>query len=387
MSRRLRARRLHSTESIAQHRMTNTRSDAVRVGLIGCGNVSRRYLQNIASSDVLSVVACADAVPAVATTLGAEFGLEVSNSADELLRRDDLDLILNLTIPESHAEITLSALRAGMHVYTEKPLAANLEDAHAILQLANDLGLTVGCAPDTFMGAGLVTCQRIIAAGDIGVPISVNGFMMTPGPELFHPSPSFLYREGAGPLFDGGPYYVSALVSLLGPIASVAAVSTVGRDERSVLVGEDAGKRFPVQTPTHVASVITFAGGAVGSLVTSFDVIETTTPRLEIHGTEGSIIVPAPNSWGGPVSVRRRGESSFSTLKVDDATSGFMGMGLVEMAEAMVQGRTPRADGARGLHVLEVLEGIRRSAREAQFCDITPVSEDVARSFGRWSAL
>jgi predicted dehydrogenase len=367
--------------------MNNTRSQTVRVGLVGCGNVSRRYLQNVASSDALSVVACADAVPAVATALGAEFGFEVMRSADDLLRRDDIDLVLNLTIPESHAEITLSALRAGKHVYTEKPLAENLEDARRILSLASDLGLQVGCAPDTFMGAGMIACQRIIAAGDIGVPISANGFMMTQGPELFHPSPSFLYREGAGPLFDGGPYYLSALVSLLGPIASVAAVSTVGRDERFVLVGDGAGERFPVQTPTHVASVITFAGGEVGSLVTSFDVIDTATPRLEIHGTEGSIIVPAPNSWGGPVRVRRRGESSFSTLEIDDASSGFMGMGLVEMAEALAHGRTPRADGARGLHVVEVLEGIRRSATEAQFYDITPVSEDVAKSFGRWSAL
>jgi predicted dehydrogenase len=367
--------------------MNTTRSETVRVGLVGCGNVSRRYLQNVASSDALSVVACADAVPSVATALGAEFGIDVMRSVDDLLQRDDIDLVLNLTIPESHAEVTMSALRAGKHVYTEKPLAANLTDAQAILVLANDLGLKVGCAPDTFMGAGLVACQRIIAEGEIGVPISANGFMMTQGPELFHPSPSFLYREGAGPLFDGGPYYLSALVSLLGPIASVAAVATVGRDERFVLVGEGAGERFPVQTPTHVTSVIKFAGGAVGGLVTSFDVIETTTPRLEIHGTEGSIIVPAPNSWGGPVSVRRRGETSFSTLEIDDATCGFMGMGLIEMAEVLPQGLTPRANGARGLHVLEVLEGIRRSAREAQFYDITPVSEDVAKSFGRWSAL
>jgi predicted dehydrogenase len=367
--------------------MNTTRSDTVRVGLVGCGNVSRRYLQNVASSDALRVLACADAAPAVATALGAEFGLDVMRSVDDLLRRDDIDLVLNLTIPAAHAAVSMAALRAGKHVYTEKPLAANLEDARRILSLASDLGLQVGCAPDTFMGAGMIACQQIIAEGAIGVPISANGFMMTQGPELFHPSPSFLYREGAGPLFDGGPYYLSALVSLLGPIASVAAVATVGRDERFVIIGEDAGTRFRVETPTHVASVIKFAGGAVGSLVTSFDVIETATPRLEIHGTEGSINVPAPNSWGGPVSVRRRGESAFSTLEIDDAGSGFMGMGLADMAEALAQGRTPRADGARGLHVLEVLEGIRRSATETQFYDITPVSEDVAKSFGRWNGL
>ncbi|MGV8876373.1 MAG: Gfo/Idh/MocA family protein [Rhodoglobus sp.] len=367
--------------------MNTRKPDAIRVGVVGCGNVSRRYLHNVADDDSLSVVACADAVFSAAQAIAAEFDIAAMTTVDELLQRDDIDIVLNLTIPAAHASVTMAALRAGKHVYTEKPLAADIVDARAILALADERELQVGCAPDTFMGAGLVSCQRIIADGGIGVPISANAFMMTPGPELFHPQPDFLFQEGAGPLFDGGPYYISALVSLLGPISRVAATATVGRAQRQVLVGERAGQRFAVETPTHVVSLLNFARGAVGSMVTSFDVVESSTPRLEIHGTEGSLIAPAPNSWAGPVLVRRGGESSFSAVDIDDASAGFMGMGLVQMAKAVTQHRPVAASGSRGLHILEVLMGIRQSAANSQFYDIPAVSDDVAASFDRGNAL
>lgn len=364
--------------------MTTTASDTIRVGLVGCGNVSRRYLENIGRSAALTVVACADAVPAAARALGQEFGIRAIDDVDDLLHDEGVDLVLNLTIPSSHAEISMRALGAGKHLYTEKPLAVELEDARAILARADELGLRVGCAPDTFMGAGLSACAELIAAGAIGEPVSATALMMTPGPEQFHPGPEFLFREGAGPLLDGAPYYVSALVSLLGPVSRVAATATAGRTTRQILVGDRVGATFPVETPTHVASILEFGGGAVGSFVASFDVIQTTAPRLEVHGTEGSIAAPAPNSWGGPVRVRRGGEAMFSTVEVDDSRAGYMGMGLVEMADAVRHSREPLASGARGLHVLDVLTGIRRSIDDGQFHDITRVTHDAAiNSLGR----
>ena len=363
--------------------MKRITSRPIRVGLVGCGNVSRRYLEHVAEFDELDVVACADAMPANAAAVGQEFGIPALG-VDELIGDVTIDLVLNLTIPRSHAEVTMRALRAGKHVYTEKPLAADLSDARAIMALADELGLFVGCAPDTFMGAGITASRALIDEGAIGEPVSANAFMMTPGPEQFHPGPDFLYREGAGPLFDGGPYYVSALVSLLGPVARVGAVSTTGRTDRTVLVGDRAGERFPVETSTHVAGVLQFVHGAVGSLITSFDVIETSAPRLEVHGTEGSIIAPAPNSWGGPAWVRRAGEQEFMEVPIAADGAGFMGMGLVDMARGLQLGREPRASGARGLHVLEVLTGIDRSAScGGQFYDMTRVDDDVVALFGR----
>ena len=351
----------------------------IRVGLIGCGNVSRRYLDNIAGSTALTIVACADLVPAAAQLLQVERGIPAVD-VDTLLASDDIDLVLNLTVPESHAELSMRALRAGKHVYTEKPLAAEVDDARALLAVADELGMLVGCAPDTVLGAGLTTCAALIADGAIGVPVSATALMMTPGPERFHPGPEMLFRHGAGPLFDGGPYDVSALVGLLGPVTRVGAVATTARVTRQILVGDRVGLSFPVETPTHVSSVLQFARGAVASLVTSFDVIETTAPRLEVHGTEGSLVAPAPNSWGGPVRIRRTGESEFSDVPVDTVHPGFMGMGLIDMAEAIVEGREPRASGARGLHVLEVLTGIRASVEDGRFCDIAPVDADAVIS-------
>ncbi len=357
--------------------MNTTAQGAVRVGLVGCGNVSRRYLENIADANSLVVTACADAIPTAARAVSDDFHIPAM-SVHELLEHDEIDLVLNLTSPDVHAEVSTGAIRGGKHVYTEKPLATNLTDARALLALAQETGLRVGCAPDTFMGAGITACAALIAEGAIGTPVSANALMMNAGPEEFHPGPEFLYREGAGPLFDGGPYYVSVLMALLGSISRVGALATAGRDERTILVGDRAGTRFPVQTPTHVASVVQFAAGAVGTLVMSFDVAHTTTPRLEVHGTEGSIVAPPPNSWGGPVRIRRGGESEFTDVVVDDERAGFMGMGLVEMADALIEGRPHRATGSLGLHVLEVLVGIRRSASEGgRFCDIAPVENSV----------
>ncbi|MER7167527.1 Gfo/Idh/MocA family oxidoreductase [Micromonospora sp. NPDC000207] len=335
----------------------------VRVGVVGCGNVSSRYLANLAGRSAVTVVACADADPARARALGQAHGVPEVHSVDALLAAADVDLVLNLTPPRVHAEVTLRALAQGKHVYTEKPLATTMADGHRILDAARARSLWVGTAPDTFLGAGARTCAALLAQGAIGTPTSVNAAMMNPGPERFHPEPEFLYQEGAGPLFDIGPYYLSVLTALMGSVVRVGALGASARAERVVLTGPRAGSTFTVETLTHVNSVLEFASGAVGMLVTSFDVAATRTPHLEIHGTEGTVVAAQANSWGGPVLLKNAGSDFAEVLPGPHESDGFMGMGLVDMAEAILTGRRPQATGARGLHVLEVLTAIASAAR------------------------
>ncbi|MFG6446052.1 Gfo/Idh/MocA family protein [Microbacterium sp. P06] len=334
----------------------------VRVGLVGCGNVSRQYLENLADSEDLEFWACADAYPPQAEALARRFSIPRVLTVAELIRHPEVELVLNLTTPASHSSISAAAIEAGKHVYTEKPLATDVSDARGLLAAAAARGVRVGCAPDTFLGPGLRRCVELIEDGAIGTPVSANAFLMTPGPEAFHPAPEFLYQEGSGPLFDGGPYYVSALVSLLGPVASVIGMSTRAHERRQILTGERTGSSFPVQTSTHVASLLRFARGAVATLVTSFDVPATRTPRLEIHGTTGSLICPAPNSWGGPAWVRTAGSTEFVEVPIDGGDGNRIGLGVAQMARALRRGEGPAASGERGLEILEIIAAIHDSA-------------------------
>ncbi|WP_089154663.1 Gfo/Idh/MocA family protein [Micromonospora sp. NBS 11-29] len=336
----------------------------VRVGLVGCGNVSSRYLANLAGQPAVTVVACADADPARARALASAHGVPQVCPVDELLAHPDVDLVLNLTPPRAHAELTLRALAQDKHVYTEKPLATTMADGRRVLEAARARSLRVGTAPDTFLGVGPQTCATLVAQGAIGTPTSVNAAMMNPGPERFHPEPEFLYQEGAGPLFDIGPYYLTVLTALMGSVARVGALGASARPERVVSVGPRAGSTFPVETFTHVNSVLEFASGALGMLVTSFDVAATRTPPLEIHGTEGTIVAAQANSWGGPVLLKGPGTDFVEVVPGPRDSDGFMGMGLVDMAEAILTGRPALASGARGLHVLDVLTAIAATARD-----------------------
>lgn len=356
----------------------STGSRSVRVGVVGCGNVSSRYLANLAGHPEVTVVACADVDVSRARSLAAAHAVPEFGSVDDVLASTGIDLVLNLTPPRAHAELTMRALEHDKHVYTEKPLATTLADGHRIVQLAQRHSMQVGTAPDTFLGAGPQTCARLIASGAIGTPISVAASMMNAGPERFHPEPEFLYKEGAGPLFDIGPYYVTVLTALLGSIVRVASVGTSPRSERLVLTGPRTGTRFPVETLTHVNTLLEFANGVLGTMVTSFDVVATRTPQVEVHGTEGTIVAPHANSWGGPVLVKSSRSTEFTeVLGANGAGDGFMGMGLVEMAQAILAGRPPLASATRGLHVLEVLTAISSSALAGgQFTEIRSTLAD-----------
>jgi predicted dehydrogenase len=346
---------------------------------VGCGNVSRQYLANLATAPELEFVSCADIIEANAAALAGEFGLRQAASVTALLEDPEVDLVLNLTLPTSHAELSLQALAAGKHVYTEKPIALTLDDSKAVLLEAEGRGLMLGSAPDSFLSAGHLFSAELVRDGSIGLPVSVNAFMLSPGPEKFHPNPEFLFSKGAGPLLDMGPYYLTVLVAMFGSISRVAALSSTTRTNRTIKVGERAGSTFEVGTPTHIASLLEFSSGVLGTLVTSFDAVGSRTPSIEVHGLEGSIITPAANSWSGPVLVKKAGDDDFLELPTPvSAVPSFMGMGLIEMASALQKGYAPAATASRAQHVLEVMCAILDSGSSGgNFVEITPPEQDL----------
>ena len=359
--------------------MTKPISGPIRVGVVGCGNVSRQYLANLATASELEFVSCADIVEANAAALAGEFGLRQAASVAALLEDPEIDLVLNLTLPTSHAEVSLQALAAGKHVYTEKPIALTLDNAKAVLLEAEGRGLMLGSAPDSFLSAGHVFSAELVRKGAIGVPVSVNAFMLSPGPEKFHPNPEFLFSKGAGPLLDMGPYHLTVLVAIFGSIARVAALSSTTRTNRTIKVGDRAGTSFEVHTPTHIASLLEFSSGVLGTLVTSFDAVGTRTPSIEIHGVEGSIITPLANAWVGPVLMKTSGDTDFVELPIPArASQSVLGIGLVDMANALRSGSLPAASGSRAKHVLEIMSAILESgASGGAFVAIAPPEQDL----------
>ncbi|MBL8094441.1 MAG: Gfo/Idh/MocA family oxidoreductase [Anaerolineales bacterium] len=349
------------------------------VGVIGCGNISEIYLKNLARFSVLRAVAVADLDPVRAEARARQFGM-TARSVDDLLASDDIDLVINLTIPAAHAEISQRALAAGKHVHTEKPLAINRADGVRILALAAERGLRVGGAPDTFLGAGGQTCRALIDNGAIGVPVAATAFMVGHGPEPWHPDPEFFYKPGGGPLLDMGPYYITAMVNLLGPVLRVSGGARASFAERVVGSGAKKGQRIAVETPTHITGTLEFESGAIATLVTSFDVWHHRLPNLEIYGSEGSLAVPDPNSFGGPVLLRGRADKDWRSMPLTHGYSeNARGLGAADMAAGIRSNRPHRASGALAGHVLDVMLSLLDSAASGQRVGITtPVARPAA---------
>jgi predicted dehydrogenase len=339
-----------------------------KIGLIGCGNISAIYLKNLTASRDAQVIACADIDLDKARARAAEFGIPKACSVDELLSDPDVGLIVNLTIPQSHAGICLRALEAGKHVYVEKPLAVHPEDGARVLALAEAKGLRVACAPETFLGGGIQTCRKLIDDGEIGRPVAVNAFMMGEGPESWHPDPEFFYKAGAGPLFDMGPYYLTAMIFLLGGISRVTSSAATPFPRRQITSAPKSGTMIEVETPTHIAGVLDFASGAVATLVTSFDVQgETELPFIEIYGTQGTLRVPDPNGFGGEVTVRYAGKKEWEIVPLSFRyNENERGVGVIDLARAIAEGRPHRASGHMALHVLEAMQGLLDSSAEGR---------------------
>jgi predicted dehydrogenase len=363
-----------------------------RVGLIGCGNISEIYLVNAPRFRHIEFTACADLNPEAAAAKAERHGLSARTPA-ELLSSEDVDIVLNLTVPEAHAAVSLAALDAGKHVYVEKPLATRLADARAVLDLATRRGLRVGSAPDTVLGASVQTARRLIDDGLIGKPVLGTAAVLSHGMEMWHPNPEFFFKPGGGPVLDMGPYYLASLVTLLGPVASVRAVGAIGNAERTVTTPDSPhlGSKIAVEVLTSVQALLVFASGAQISFLASWDVWRHGIPPLEIHGTDGSLRLPDPNWFGGEVMLSRAG-GEWESFATEDCVFGklewpsfagdvanYSGLGLADMARAIEEGGPHRANGDLGLHVLEIMEAMLRSAESDKVMLLdTPVGRPAA---------
>ncbi|MFJ2645365.1 Gfo/Idh/MocA family protein [Streptomyces sp. NPDC087420] len=336
-------------------------SAPVRVAVIGAGDISGPYLTALTGYPDLVVTAVADLVPARARARAEAHGVPAWGTTAEVLERDDVDLVVNLTVPAAHAEVALAAVAAGKHVWGEKPLALDRASARAVLDAADAAGVVVGNAPDTVLGPGIQTAHRLLAEGAIGEPRTVLTLMQGPGPDLWHPRPQFLFAKGAGPLFDIGPYYLTALVQLLGPVVSVSASGQSPRAERVIGSGPDAGTAFPVEVPTHLSVVTTFASGTVGTSVYSFD-SPLRRQLFEITGTDGVMEVPV-SGFDGPTRLLTGTApgAAWTTVPADGVPSD-RGVGVLELARALRAGQRPRASGELAYHVLDIMLAVEESA-------------------------
>ncbi|MEU5640807.1 Gfo/Idh/MocA family protein [Streptomyces milbemycinicus] len=348
----------------------------LRIGLVGAGKISNAYLTTLPRLNNLRLTAVADLdTERAATAAGTVPGARATTLAG-LYEAEDVDLVLNLTIPAAHAEVAHAAIDAGKHVYGEKPLATTTSEARTLLDAAVGAGVRVGCAPDTVLGTGVQSARAALDAGDIGIPVAATAFMVSAGPERWHPDPEFYYRPGGGPLLDMGPYYLTALVTLLGPVRRVVGMASTFRTSRTIGKGPRAGTEFPVEVATHVVGVLEHHSGALSTLMMSFEVWAGALPRIEVYGTDGSLSVPDPNRFDGPVRLFRADTQEWEQLPVrggyQDASRGY---GVADLARAVARGGPHRADGELAYHVLDVMEsmltaaGSGRSVQVGSSCD------------------
>jgi len=337
-----------------------------KVGVIGCGNISGIYFQAGKTFDILDIVAAADLIPERAKAKADEHGCKAM-TVEQLLADPEIEMVMNLTIPIAHADVAFKALEAGKSVHNEKPLAITREDGRKMLQMAKAKGLRVGCAPDTFMGGGIQTCIKLIDDGAIGEPIGASAFMMCHGHESWHPDPEFYYKSGGGPIFDMGPYYLTALVAMMGPMRRVTGSTRITFPERTIGSEPKRGQKIKVDVPTHIAGVMDFANGAIGTITHSFDVWGAQLPRIEVYGSEGSLSVPDPNGFGGPVRIRRAGGREWEDVAL---THGYeqnsRGIGVADMAYGLRSGRPHRPNGELAYHILDIMHAFHDASDQGK---------------------
>lgn len=347
----------------------------VRVGVVGCGTVSQVYLRNLLRFPDLRVVTCGDQDPERAKRVADQFGVALAGEPRAVLENPDVELVVNLTNPAAHLDVNLAAVAAGKSVYTEKPIALTVASGRELVAAAAAAGVQIAVAPDTFLGAGLQSAYRLIKQGVIGTPLSAVTLMQGPGPESWHPNPGYLYQPGAGPLFDLGPYNITALAAVFGGVTRVAATARRPQDRRVVATGPLAGRSLPVEVPTHYNVLLEFGGGQVASAVFSCDSPLHRFDFLEVTGTEATLALPDPNAYGGRSMLRRAGDREWRPMPEPAAVAG-RGIGVLELARALRGGPRHRNSAERSLHVLEVMTAVAESAERSTF---VPVHSEFAK--------
>jgi predicted dehydrogenase len=359
--------------------MAKSSGSKVNVGIVGAGNISEVYLKNLTTVfDNVNVVGIADLLVERARDRAKTFGVG-AYSVDELIAHPDVEIVVNLTIPAAHARIALDAIAAGKSAYNEKPLAISREDGRKLLAEAAAKGVRVGSAPDTFLGGGLQSARKYLDDGIIGEPVAVSAFMLNHGMESWHPDPFFFFQPGAGPLFDVGVYYVQALASIIGPVKRVSAIAAASFPERVVGSGPKKGEVIPVNTPTHIMASLEFESGIVGALGSSFDVWESHGSTLVIYGSEGTLRLPDPNTFGGPIQHLKAGERTWTDLPlVYGNTGNSRGLGVWDLANAMQTGGKHRASGELGYHTLDIMASVLESSERGQHVKVESTLERPA---------
>ena len=353
--------------------MTFSSSSPAGIGIVGCGNISERYVKGISRFPLLKTLGCADMYQEAADKLSASTAISAYPSVDALLDDPGVDVVVNITSPVAHAEVSFAALKAGKHVYVEKPMGATVAEGRRMIEAAVAAGRVLGSAPDTFLGSSAQTARAAVDKGVIGEPIGAVGFVTHSKAETWHPDPTFLFKPGGGPVLDLGPYYVTALGNLLGPVASVAGLSRVGAPVRTVSAPGRRVDKITVEVPTHAVASLEFASGALATMMFSFDVWDHHLPYLEIYGQEGALGLFDPNKYDGPVVTRGHHDSEWATLPPvfpPSAEPGspeqFMrGPGVVDLVRAL-DGAPHRASAALALHVLEVLQAVETASQTRQ---------------------
>ncbi|MDJ0311763.1 Gfo/Idh/MocA family oxidoreductase [Arthrobacter sp. H35-D1] len=362
--------------------MPVAKNGPVGVAVIGAGNISKQYLDHLTTFPDVKVLVIADLFEEAAAARAAEYGIETSGGVAAALDHHDVEIIVNLTIPAAHVEVAATAVRAGKHVWTEKPFSLDRESGLGLLKQAQAAGVRLGCAPDTFLGAGLQTARRLIDDGAIGTPQTALTMFQSPGPESWHPNPAFLFQAGAGPLFDMAPYYLTTLVQTFGPIAKVAAVGNTAFPTRTIGSGPKEGEVFDVEVPTHVSAIATFSSGASSHSVFSFESPRARMGFVEITGIEGTISLPDPNNFDGDILLCKRGEEDWTSIPCEGPADG-RGLGVLDMARAIRAGVPHRATGELAYHVLDAMVSITESVESGEFVHVastapasTPVPVD-----------
>ncbi len=344
---------------------------ALNIGIIGVGNISAQYFAEFPKLEGLHIVAVADVNEGRALEVAAEHGVEAL-SVDALLADPRIDAVLNLTIPAVHVDVAMRALKAGKHVYGEKPLALDPGEAAPMLELARERGLRVGSAPDTVLGTGVQTARAVLDSGSIGEPVAAAVHWSSPGHEQWHPAPQFFYQPGGGPLFDMAPYYLTALVTLLGPVIRVSGIATRSNRERTIATGEQAGSNVLVDVETHVSAILEHANGVTSTVTVSFEVWASRAPLFELYGTTGTIAVPDPNRFSDPVQVWTVDQPEWTEVPASAGYSdGGRGVGLADLAHAIETDRPHRASGELAFHVLEIMDAVLCAASEHRVVAIT----------------
>jgi len=356
--------------------------EQVRVGVVGCGAISGQYLKNAALSPILEIAALSDLYPERSEGRAKEFNLACARlcTTEQMMEDESIELILNITWPKAHVPVALQAIRAGKHTISEKPLGISMAEAKKLMSAAKRKGVRIGCAPDTFLGSGIQTARKAVEDGLIGRPVAFTAFMLSRGVETWHPNPPFYYEPGGGPMLDMGPYYLTALMNILGPIKRIAGAASIAIPERLIThknkdgtPGPLFGRKITVTTPDHVCGVVEFENGAVGTIITSFATrfpLHDGKQPITIFGTDGTLKVPDPNGFDGPVHIRREGDADWHEVPNAFVAGYGRAVGLADMAHAIRSGRTHRATAEQAFAALEAMQGFLDSSAGGKFVSI-----------------